>query len=165
MHRECRQRFPRHRLQTKRLVSHPRMLRDMRDTHMPWCMSGSLTGGGRENVPGILGACATHNFTHLERGPCLNLLRNPNSRSDTIFHMIISVLLNNPLDRKISGKYVFPCRQHFTCRYQVMYRRIDKSVEVLWRSYLCLHIQSSAVKPQSNITRYFVQHGVDSSRI
>ena len=27
-------------------------------THVPWCMSGSLTCGDRENVPGIPGACA-----------------------------------------------------------------------------------------------------------
>ena len=31
-------------------------------------MSGSLTGGGGENVPGISGACATHNITYLARG-------------------------------------------------------------------------------------------------
>ena len=39
-------------------------------THVPWCMSGSLTRGGGENVPGIPGACATCNFTYLARGPC-----------------------------------------------------------------------------------------------
>ena len=33
-------------------------------THVPWCMSGSLT-----RVPGIQGACAAHNFTYLARGP------------------------------------------------------------------------------------------------
>ena len=27
-------------------------------THVPWCMSGSRTRGGGENVPGIPGACA-----------------------------------------------------------------------------------------------------------
>ena len=36
---------------------------------MPWCMSGLLTGAGRENVPGIPGAYATRNFTYLARGP------------------------------------------------------------------------------------------------
>ena len=34
---------------------------------MPWCVSGSLTHGGGANVPGIPGACATHNFTYLAR--------------------------------------------------------------------------------------------------
>ena len=43
--------FPRPRLQRKPLVSDP-------VTHVPWCMSGSLTRGGWENVPGIPGACA-----------------------------------------------------------------------------------------------------------
>ena len=38
-------------------------------THVPWCMSGSLTSGGGENVPSIPGACATRNFTYLLRGP------------------------------------------------------------------------------------------------
>ena len=32
-------------------------------------MSGSLTHGGGENVPGIPGACANCNFTYLVRGP------------------------------------------------------------------------------------------------
>ena len=32
-------------------------------------MSGSLTRGGGESVPGIPGACATRKFTHLARGP------------------------------------------------------------------------------------------------
>ena len=32
------------------------------------CMSGSLTHGSGENVPGIPGACATRNFSYLARG-------------------------------------------------------------------------------------------------
>ena len=38
-------------------------------THVPWCMSGLLTRGGGENVPGIPGACAPRNFVFLVRGP------------------------------------------------------------------------------------------------
>ena len=38
-------------------------------TDVPWCMSGSLTRGGGENVPGIHGTCATCSFTYLIRGP------------------------------------------------------------------------------------------------
>ena len=41
----------------------------MCDTHGLWCMSGSLTPCGRENVPGIPGACATCNFRYQVRGP------------------------------------------------------------------------------------------------
>ena len=59
MRRECRESFPRHRLQMKPLIR----------THVPCCMSGLLTRGGGENVPGSPGACATHNVAYLLRGP------------------------------------------------------------------------------------------------
>ena len=61
--------FPANRLQRKLLVNDPDMHHATCVAHVPWCMSGSLTRGGRENVPGIPGACATHNFAHLVRGP------------------------------------------------------------------------------------------------
>ena len=74
MHREYRELFPRPRLQSKPLVSDPGMHHDTCVTHVPWCMSGSLTRYGgvprhSPGVPGIPGACATHNFTYLARGP------------------------------------------------------------------------------------------------
>ena len=47
MRRECRERFPQHRLQRKPLVSNPGMHHGTSATHVPWCMSGSLTRGGR----------------------------------------------------------------------------------------------------------------------
>ena len=53
----------------KPLVNDPGMHHGTCVTHEPWCMSGSLTRSGGENVPGILGACATRNFTYLVRGP------------------------------------------------------------------------------------------------
>ena len=65
MRRECRKRSPRHRLQRKPLVSDPGMHHGTCVTHVPWCMSGSLTRGGGENIPG---ACTTRNFTYLVRG-------------------------------------------------------------------------------------------------
>ena len=43
-------------------------------THVPWRMSGSLTLGGKGNVPGIPGARTTRNFTYLARGPWPNVL-------------------------------------------------------------------------------------------
>ena len=64
--REC---FPRHQLQRKPLVSDPDIDHGTCVTHMPWCMSGSLTSSRGENVPSIPGACATCNFTYLARGP------------------------------------------------------------------------------------------------
>ena len=45
-------------LQRKLLVSDPGMHHGMCVTHVPWCMSGSLTRSGGKNVPGIPGAIA-----------------------------------------------------------------------------------------------------------
>ena len=64
MRRECRER-----LQRKPLVCDPGMHHGTCVTQVPWCMSGSLTSGGGENVPGIPGACATRNFAYLVRCP------------------------------------------------------------------------------------------------
>ena len=69
MRRECRERFPRHRLQRKPLVSDLGRHHGTCVTHVPWCMSGSLIRGGGENVPGIPGACATRKSAYLVRGP------------------------------------------------------------------------------------------------
>ena len=69
MRRKCRERFPRHRLQRKPLVSDPDMHHGTCVTHVPWCMSVSLNRSSRENVPGIPGACATRSFSYLARGP------------------------------------------------------------------------------------------------
>ena len=89
MHRECRERFPRHRLQRKPLLSDPDMHHGTCVSHMPWCMSGSLTRGGGENVPG---ACATLNFTYLARGPLpeATLILLYNHYSDVIMSAVAS---------------------------------------------------------------------------
>ena len=47
--------FPRRRFQSKPLVSDPGMHHGTCVTHVPWCMSGSLTCGDGESIPG---ACA-----------------------------------------------------------------------------------------------------------
>ena len=83
MCRECWERFPRQRLQRKPLVSDPGMHHGTCVTHVPWCMSGSLTRAGGENVPGIPGACATHSFTYLSRGPW-NMCSDPIERYYTL---------------------------------------------------------------------------------
>ena len=67
MRRECREHFPRHRLQRKPLVSDPGMHQGTCVTHVPWFMSGSLTNGGGGN------ACVTkrkrmHNQQFYESG-------------------------------------------------------------------------------------------------
>ena len=50
--------FPRHWFKRKPVVCDPGMHHGTCVTHVPWCMSGSLTCGDGENVPGIPGACA-----------------------------------------------------------------------------------------------------------
>ena len=50
--------FPRRRCHRKPLVSDPGMHHGTCVTHVPWCMSGSLTCGDGENVPSIPDACA-----------------------------------------------------------------------------------------------------------
>ena len=62
MCRECQDRILHHRLQRKPPVSDPGMLHGTCVTHVPWCMSGSLTLGGGENVPGIPSAGSTPQF-------------------------------------------------------------------------------------------------------
>ena len=53
----------------------PRATYQKAATHEPWCMPGSLTHGGGENVPDIPDACATRNFTDLTRGPYSTIIR------------------------------------------------------------------------------------------
>ena len=55
--------------QRRPLISDPGLHHSKCIMHVPWCMSGTLTRGGGENVPGIPDACATRNFTYLARGP------------------------------------------------------------------------------------------------
>ena len=105
MRRECWARFLRHRLQRKPLVTDPNMHHDTCVTHVPWCMSGSLTRAGGENVPGILGACATRNFTFLAIGPWHLLWRHwrilhhlvMDSRMDGIFVSVTHTFYFTPL--------------------------------------------------------------------
>ena len=89
--------FPRHQLQRKPQVSDPGMHCGTCVTPVSWCMSGSLTCDGGENVPGIPGACATRNFTYMARDPCAGITwmiyplliephRNKTQHTSGIFH-------------------------------------------------------------------------------
>ena len=69
MQREWWEHFPHHWLQRKPLVNDPGMHHGTCVMHVPWCMLGSLTCGGGENVPGIPDACATRDFMYLATGP------------------------------------------------------------------------------------------------
>ena len=76
MRRECRERFSRHpglAIPTCITVRAWRTYRDAcRDSYPAVCFDV----GGRENVPGIPSACATHHFTYLVRGPCRQTSRH-----------------------------------------------------------------------------------------
>ena len=96
---ECLERFPRHWLQRKLLVSDPGIHHITCVAHLPWCMSGSLTRGGGGNVPGIPGACATRNFTYLVRGPWKRFpdywafVRGPTTKDQQSGALIFSLML------------------------------------------------------------------------
>ena len=48
---DCRERFPRHRIKRKPIVSDPGMHHGTCVTHLPWCTSGSLFRGGGKTFP------------------------------------------------------------------------------------------------------------------
>ena len=60
--------FPRRRFQGKPLVSDPGMHHGTCGTHMPWCMSGSLTCGDREKGSRHSRRLRTRYFAYLARG-------------------------------------------------------------------------------------------------
>ena len=66
--------FPAADFQGNRLVSFPDMHHGTCVTHVPWLISESLTYVGGENVPGIPGACANHNFAYLAWGPWFQVM-------------------------------------------------------------------------------------------
>ena len=74
--------FPHGRLQRKPLASDPDIHHGMCMTHVPWCMSGSLTRGGGENVPGIPGACAPAILRIWQEAHCTN---SPSNTETGIF--------------------------------------------------------------------------------
>ena len=105
MRRECWERFSRHQLQKKPLISDLGMHHGTCVTHVPWCMSGSLTSGGGENVPGIPGACATRNFAYLARGP----LQNNNADYMYIKYSLLMhcIKIKSPVKFLLNEQYVF----------------------------------------------------------
>ena len=69
MRQEWRERFHRHRVQRKQLGIDPGMHHGTCVSHVPWCMSGSLTRVCGENDTDIPNARTTRYFTYLARGP------------------------------------------------------------------------------------------------
>ena len=95
MRREFPENLPRNQIQRKPLVSDPSMHRDTCVTHVPWCMSGSLTHSGGENVRGIPGAWASRNFTYLARGPLTNSAGPHMQISVSLCHIIKGTIRSN----------------------------------------------------------------------
>ena len=100
--------FPRRRFQRKLLVSDPGMHHGTCVTHVPWCMSGSLTCGDGENVPGIPGACAPAMLRiWQEAHTVIGVPGNFNEHTQGPF-----LLTEYQLQENITPKY---CRSDFTC--------------------------------------------------
>ena len=124
MRRECRERFPRHRLQTRPLVNDPGMHHGTCVTNVPWCMSRLLTRSGGETVPDIPGACATLKYSNR------NIGRNMSQHCDcwwfgiiriSASRIILSVMKPIP-DSKFYGAHLgpteprwAPCWPHEPC--------------------------------------------------
>ena len=70
MRRERRERFPCHRRLATPTCITPREWRTYNDACRDRYPTFSFEVGRGKNVPGIPGACATRNFTHLVRGLC-----------------------------------------------------------------------------------------------
>ena len=104
MRRECRERFPRHRLQRKPPVGDPGMHHGTCVMHVPWCMSGSLTRSDGENVPGIPGACAIRNFKYQVICPW------PEKRTiETLSYLVHTVTMTSHESRVVSNHLSGDC--------------------------------------------------------
>ena len=84
--------FPRRRFQRKPLVSDPGMHHGTCVTHVPWCMSGSLTCGDGENVPGIPGACAPAILCIWQEAHALPAHQQPYYRINQTFTSVMRAL-------------------------------------------------------------------------
>ena len=99
--------FPRRRFQRKLLVSDPGMHHGTCVTHVPWCMSGSLTCGDGENVPGIPGACAPAILCIWQEahypGPCIPITCKPSAKEGNFMRGTMAI---NPLHWLVTDLYV-----------------------------------------------------------
>ena len=94
MRRECWERFPRHRLKRKTLGSDPGMHYGTCMAHVPWCMPGSLTRGGGENVPGIPGALRNPQFCVSGKRPIVSTDIWQHQPYQMNIHQLITCLTN-----------------------------------------------------------------------
>ena len=100
---ECRERFRRHQLWTIRLFCYADMHHGPCVTHVSWCLSGSLTRGGGENVPVIPSASATRNLPIWQKAHAdwnkqgHVLVQRPDA--------VTSLLVNRPLTRYVKLRF------------------------------------------------------------
>ena len=112
MRRECRERFRRQRGLAIPTCITARASRTCRDACRDRYLAVSFEVGGRENVPGIPGVCATRNFSYLVRGPWNNLPRHEPYCSQTSDG---NVCIITYVDRYDRYKYLLPYHLRHTC--------------------------------------------------
>ena len=106
MRRKCWERFLCHRLQRKPLVSDPGMHHGTCVTHVPLCMSGSLTRSDGENVPGIPGACATCNFCVTGKRPIALPIRDAGNTLCTVW-LQIRLIISGQTVSEVKYMYMY----------------------------------------------------------
>ena len=111
-------------------------------THVPWCMSGTLTRGGGKHVPGIPGACATDNFAYLARGPCSSSHR----KEDIVMRYLLKAGFGDKNTSLIVSR--LPLSGQTWWSHFVLYTKIELTI-----LFLLLHVQSLSL---SNTTLYTI---------
>ena len=161
MRRECRERFHRYQLQSKSQVSDPGMHHGTCMTHVPWCMSGSLTRGGGENVPGIPDAWATRNFTYLARGPWF-IYRIPHALASTYTHRC-----TYSLRWRHNGRESVSNHQPHYCSLNHLFRRRSKKTSKLRVTGLCAgnspgtgEFPAQMARYAENVSIWWRRHGL-----
>ena len=110
--------FPRRRFLRKPLVSDPGMHHGTCVTHVPWCMSGSLTCGDGENVPGIPGACAPAIVCIWQEAHAKRFMEIPPPFLNTV------IWLAKTVSKSLVAEELSFCSPHCAC---------DKFIEAEWR--------------------------------
>ena len=114
-------------LQRKPLVSDPGMHHGTCVTHVPWCMSGSLTRGGGENVRGNRLRRALYKPWHSFRG---NLCCNSRSSADTVLFIKLHVLFSASCTPWFMIKFWAPVSVIQNGRQIVRNQQTDKRTEL-----------------------------------
>ena len=116
MRRECRERFPHHRLQRKALVSDPVMHHGTCVMHVPWCMSGTpnRVGGGKRSRHSR--RLRNSQFYVFGKRPMTSTNAYPLPLSHLRFKLLRSLNQNAipsfPLCQKMWQTVNLPCTQH-----------------------------------------------------